>query len=133
VSSVETSSDVLEAATMSMMEVYEWLSRLTYASREFDCLASLERGEVCPESGVLLDTQPEIPHRVWMTVATEFETILYPKTEEEARYDVQCDKELRATRQLAWKGDHSLGASVSAKWGNMSSQNGERPQASRLL
>jgi len=25
---------------------------------------------------------PELPYRVWMTVATEFETILYPKTRE---------------------------------------------------
>src|SRR2546426_381133 len=28
---------------------------------------------------------PELPYRVWMTVATEFETILYPKTEMEAQ------------------------------------------------
>jgi len=35
--------------------------KVTYASREFDCLASPERGEVCPESGVLWTRNPEIP------------------------------------------------------------------------
>jgi hypothetical protein len=61
---------------------------------------------------------PEIPHRVWMTVATEFETILYPKTEEEARdmmFNVTRSFELPASS--LGKGDHNLGASVSAKWG----------------
>jgi hypothetical protein len=61
---------------------------------------------------------PEIPHRVWMTVATEFETILYPKTEEEARemmFNVTRSFELPAGS--LGKGDHNLAASVSAKWG----------------
>ncbi len=61
---------------------------------------------------------PEIPHRVWMTVATEFETILYPKTEEEARdmmFNVTRSFELTASS--LGKGNHNLGASVSAKWG----------------
>ena len=61
---------------------------------------------------------PEIPHRVWMTVATEFETILYPKTEEEARemmFNVTRSFELPASS--LGKGDHNLNASVSAKWG----------------
>ncbi len=61
---------------------------------------------------------PEIPHRVWMTVATEFETILYPKTEEEARemmFNVTRSFELPASS--FGKGDHNLSASVHAKWG----------------
>lgn len=61
---------------------------------------------------------PELPHRVWMTVATEFETILYPKTEEEARemmFNVTRSFELPASS--LGKGNHTLGASVSAKWG----------------
>ena len=61
---------------------------------------------------------PELPHRVWMTVATEFETILYPKTEEEARemmFNVTRSFELPASS--LGKGNHSLGVSVSAKWG----------------
>jgi hypothetical protein len=61
---------------------------------------------------------PEIPHRVWMTVATEFETILYPKTEEEARdmmFNVTRSFELPANS--LGRGNHNLGANVSAKWG----------------
>jgi len=61
---------------------------------------------------------PEIPHRVWMTVATEFETILYPKTEEEARemmFNVTRSFELPAGS--LGKGEHNLSANVSAKWG----------------
>jgi len=61
---------------------------------------------------------PELPHRVWMTVATEFETILYPKTEEEARemmFNVTRSFELPAS--ALGKGNHTLGANVSAKWG----------------
>lgn len=61
---------------------------------------------------------PEIPHRVWMTVATEFETILYPKTEEEARemmFNVTRSFEIPAIS--LGKGDHSLNVNVHAKWG----------------
>src|SRR3989442_13533298 len=61
---------------------------------------------------------PELPYRVWMTVATEFEPILYPKTEEEARemmFNVTRSFELPASS--LGKGNHSLGANVSAKWG----------------
>lgn len=61
---------------------------------------------------------PEIPHRVWMTVATEFETILYPKTEEEARemmFNVTRSFELPASS--FGRGSHGLIANASAKWG----------------
>jgi hypothetical protein len=61
---------------------------------------------------------PEIPHRVWMTVATEFETILYPKTEDEARemmFNVTRSFELPAS--ALGSGNHNLETSVRAKWG----------------
>jgi hypothetical protein len=61
---------------------------------------------------------PELPYRVWATVATEFETILYPKTEEEARtmlFDVTRSFELPASK--LGKGHHTLEAKVHAKWG----------------
>jgi hypothetical protein len=61
---------------------------------------------------------PELPYRVWATVATEFETILYPKTEEEAQtmlFDVTRSFELPASR--LGKGRHSLEAKIHAKWG----------------
>jgi hypothetical protein len=61
---------------------------------------------------------PELPYRVWATVATEFETILYPKTEEEARtmlFDVTRSFELPAAK--LGKGKHTLEAKVHAKWG----------------
>jgi hypothetical protein len=61
---------------------------------------------------------PELPYRVWATVATEFETILYPKTEEEAQimlFDVTRSFELPAAR--LGKGSHTLEAKVHAKWG----------------
>jgi hypothetical protein len=61
---------------------------------------------------------PELPYRVWATVATEFETILYPKTEEEAQtmlFDVTRSFELPASK--IGKGHHTLEAKVHAKWG----------------
>ncbi len=61
---------------------------------------------------------PELPYRVWATVATEFETILYPKTEEEAQnmlFDVTRSFELPAS--TLGKGQHTLEAKVHAKWG----------------
>ena len=61
---------------------------------------------------------PELPYRVWTTIATEFETILYPKTEEEAQgmlFNVTRNFEIPA-RTLG-PGDHSLGAKIRVKWG----------------
>lgn len=61
---------------------------------------------------------PELPYRVWATVATEFETILYPKTEEEAQamlFDVTRSFELPASK--LGTGQHTLEAKVHAKWG----------------
>ena len=61
---------------------------------------------------------PELPYRVWATVATEFETILYPKTEEEAQnmlFDVTRTFELPAS--TLGKGQHSLEAKIHARWG----------------
>lgn len=61
---------------------------------------------------------PELPYRVWATVATEFETILYPKTEEEAQamlFDVTRSFELPASK--LGPGHHTLEAKIHAKWG----------------
>lgn len=61
---------------------------------------------------------PELPYRVWATIATEFETILYPKTEEEAQgmlFNVTRNFEIPA-RTLGL-GEHSLEANVRVKWG----------------
>jgi hypothetical protein len=78
---------------------------------------------------------PEIPHRVWMTVATEFETILYPKTEEEARemmFNVTRSFELPASS--LGRGNHSLAANVSAKWGkHVFTERGEASSKSPAL
>jgi len=61
---------------------------------------------------------PELPYRVWATVATEYETILYPKSETEAQnmlFDVTRSFEIPA-RKLGL-GTHSLEAGIRAKWG----------------
>ncbi len=61
---------------------------------------------------------PELPYRVWATVATEFETILYPKTEAEAQsmlFDVTRSFEIPASK--IGRGEHKLEARVRAKWG----------------
>src|SRR6266571_5449219 len=61
---------------------------------------------------------PELPYRVWATIATEFETILYPKTEEEAQgmlFNVTRNFEIPA--KTLGSGDHSLGAKIRVKWG----------------
>ncbi len=61
---------------------------------------------------------PELPYRVWATVASEFETILYPKTEEEAQdmlFNVTRNFEILA--KDFGKGEHSLDAKVRVKWG----------------
>lgn len=61
---------------------------------------------------------PELPYRVWATIATEFETILYPKSEEEAQsmlFDVTRSFEVPAS--TLGKGQHALEAKVHAKWG----------------
>ena len=90
---------------------------------------SKQRSKVLPTSqlkrdkfvrrGVFFWTRnPELPYRVWATVATEFGTILYPKTEEEAQamlFDVTRSFELPATK--LGKGKHALEAVVHAKWG----------------
>src|SRR5436309_15365702 len=61
---------------------------------------------------------PELPYRVWATVATEFETILYPKTEQEAQdmlFNVTRNFEIPA--KTLGPGQHSLDAKVRVKWG----------------
>ncbi len=61
---------------------------------------------------------PELPYRVWATVATEFETILYPKTEAEAQgmlFDVTRTFEIPASK--LGEGSHSLEARIRGKWG----------------
>ncbi len=61
---------------------------------------------------------PELPYRVWATVATEFETILYPKTEAEAQdmlFNVTRNFELPAS--TLGTGEHTLDAKVRVKWG----------------
>ena len=61
---------------------------------------------------------PELPYRVWATVATEFETILYPKTEQEAQdmlFNVTRNFEIPAKTLGA--GEHSIEAKTRVKWG----------------
>jgi hypothetical protein len=61
---------------------------------------------------------PELPYRVWATIATEFETILYPKTEEEAQgmlFNVTRNFEIPA--KSLGQGEHSLEAKIRVKWG----------------
>ncbi|HZD12276.1 MAG TPA: hypothetical protein VE177_01995 [Candidatus Binatus sp.] len=61
---------------------------------------------------------PEIPHRVWMTVATEFDTVLYPKTEVEAQdmlFNVTRGFELPA--KALGTGRHDLSARIRVRWG----------------
>src|SRR5437016_7256148 len=60
---------------------------------------------------------PELPYRVWATIATEFETILYPKTEEEAQtmlFDVTRNFELPASK--LGKEHHNLEAKFHPEW-----------------
>lgn len=61
---------------------------------------------------------PELPYRVWATIATEFETILYPKTEAEAQgmlFDVTRTFEIPASK--LGEGMHTLEGRIRAKWG----------------
>ena len=80
--------------------------------------AELKREKFVRRGVFFWTRNPELPYRVWATVATEFETILYPKTEEEARtmlFDVTRSFELPALK--LGRGHHSLEAKVHAKWG----------------
>lgn len=80
--------------------------------------AELKRDKFVRRGVFFWTRNPELPYRVWATVATEFETILYPKTEEEAQamlFDVTRSFELPAAK--LGKGKHTLEANVHAKWG----------------
>ncbi len=78
---------------------------------------------------------PELPYRVWVTIATEFETILYPKTQEEAQdmlFNMTRTFEIPA--QTLGKGQHSLQARVRAKWGkHVFTERGEASGKTPLL
>jgi len=78
---------------------------------------------------------PELPYRVWATIATEFETILYPKTEEEAQtmlFDVTRTFEIPASK--LGKGKHSLEANIHAKWGkHIFTERGEASAKTNVL
>src|SRR3989442_14940609 len=61
--------------------------------------AELKREKFVRRGGLFLTRNPELPYRGSATVATAFETILYPKTEEEVqtiRFDVTRVFELPA-------------------------------------
>ncbi len=80
--------------------------------------AELKRDKFVRRGVFFWTRNPELPYRVWATIATEFETILYPKTEEEAQhmlFDVTRTFELPANS--LGKGQHSLEAKIHAKWG----------------
>src|SRR5438093_3158225 len=80
--------------------------------------AELKRDRFVRRGVFFWTRNPELPYRVWATIATEFETILYPKTEEEAQtmlFDVTRTFELPASK--LGKGHHTLEAKVHAKWG----------------
>jgi len=80
--------------------------------------AELKRDKFVRRGVFFWTRNPELPYRVWATVATEFETILYPKTEEEAQnmlFDVTRSFELTAS--TLGKGQHTLEAKLHAKWG----------------
>jgi hypothetical protein len=88
-----------------------------------------QRGKLLPSTEVKKDKfvrravffwtrNPELPYRVWATVATEFETILYPKTEEEAQdmlFNVTRNFEIPA--KTLGPGEHNLEAKARVKWG----------------
>ncbi len=78
---------------------------------------------------------PELPYRVWATVATEFETILYPKTEQEAQdmlFNVTRNFEVPA--KTLGTGEHSLEAKVRVKWGkHIFTERGEASAKTNLL
>ncbi len=90
-----------------------------YKQRSKIILSTELKREKFVRRGVFFWTRnPELPYRVWATVATEFETILYPKTEEEAQnmlFDVTRSFELPAS--TLGKGTHTLDAKIHAKWG----------------
>ncbi len=93
--------------------------RVELAKQRSKLLSTTLKKDKFVRRGVFFWTRnPELPYRVWATVATEFETILYPKTEEEAQsmlFDLTRSFELSAL-QLG-KGQHVLEAKVHAKWG----------------
>jgi len=78
---------------------------------------------------------PELPYRVWATIATEFETILYPKTETEAQamlFDVTRSFEIPASK--LGKGLHTLEGRIRAKWGkHIFTERGEAKATSSSL
>ena len=80
--------------------------------------AEIKKDKFVRRASFFWTRNPELPYRVWATVATEFETILYPKTEEEAQgmlFNVTRNFELPA-RTLS-NGEHTLEARVRIKWG----------------
>ena len=93
--------------------------RVELAKQRSKLLTTTLKKDKFVRRGVFFWTRnPELPYRVWATVATEFETILYPKTEEEAQtmlFDITRSFELPAAK--LGKGEHTLEARVHAKWG----------------
>src|SRR5437879_6254091 len=80
--------------------------------------AELKREKFVRRGVFFWTRNPELPYRVWATIATEFETILYPKTEEEAQkmlFDVTRTFDHSAST-LGTR-HHSLDANVQAQWG----------------
>jgi hypothetical protein len=80
--------------------------------------AELKRDRFVRRGVFFWTRNPELPYRVWATVATEFETILYPKTEEDAQkmlFDVTRSFELPGSK--LGKGRHTVEAKIHAKWG----------------
>src|SRR3989475_10419776 len=79
--------------------------------------AELKREKFVRRGVFFWTRNPELPYRVWATIATEFETILYPKTEEEAQimlFVVTRNFALPASK--LGKGHHTLEAKAPAKW-----------------
>ena len=97
--------------------------------------AQLKRDKFVRRGVFFWTRNPELPYRVWATVATEFETILYPKTEEEAQsmlFDVTRSFELPASK--LGRGKHSVEANIHAKWGkHIFTERGEATGKTRPL
>jgi hypothetical protein len=99
------------------LRIIYWVTLLKHRGRPIPGI-EVRKDKFVRRASFFWTRNPELPYRVWATVASEFETILYPKTEEEAQgmlFNVTRNFEMPA--RTIGAGEHTLEAKVRVKWG----------------
>ncbi len=99
------------------LRIIYWVTLLKHRGKPLPGM-EIKKDKFVRRASFFWTRNPELPYRVWTTIATEFETILYPKTEEEAQgmlFNVTRNFEIPA--KSLGQGEHSLEAKIRVKWG----------------